>query len=198
MFSKNIIGISGLEGSGKDAVSKYIQRISEEYWTIVKFADEVKLELNTKYPTEWNTHEWETGDRSYRDGIMPSFNLTRREVIRMYSEDRKDKEGQDYWSQRLIDKIHREPTLSGKYLISDVRFVQEIDKIHENNGIVIRIDVPCKECGLINSHRMDCSIRSSTEHVSERELDTYKGFDFRIINDSTLMDLYKKIENIIF
>ncbi|MCK9446742.1 hypothetical protein M0Q50_07785 [bacterium] len=176
----NYIGISGAEGSGKDAVCKYLQRILQEHWSIIKFVDGVKKLLNDTYPDEWNTILWETGDRIYREGIMPSFNMTRREVIRFVAEDKKTN-NKDIWVNDLFE--HKNSNLSGNYLISDVRFINEIDAIRKHNGIIIRIELPIDN--------------KNTEHISERELDNYKKYDEIILNDKTLKDLFNKIDIII-
>lgn len=170
------IGISGPEGSGKDVVCKYIQRKLNEHWSIIKFADGVKKYLNDTYPDEWNTKLWESNDRTYRDDIMKSFNISRREVIRFVAEDMK-KDNKDYWVSDLFE--HKNPNLSGNYLISDVRFINEIDAIRNHGGIVIRINIPTQ---------------NNTEHISERELDNYNNYDAVILNDKTLKDLFDKID----
>lgn len=178
----NYIGISGAEGSGKDAVCKYLQRILQEHWSIIKFADGVKKLLNDTYPDEWNTFLWETGDRLYREGIMPSFNMSRRDVIRFVAENEKDKyNDKDVWVKDLFQ--HKNNNLSGKYLISDVRFFNEINAIREHNGIIIRIELPIDN--------------KKTEHISERELDDYNNYDEIVLNDKTLKDLFNKIDIII-
>lgn len=83
-----------------------------------------------------------------------------------------------------------------KWIITDVRFPNEVTSIQEKGGIVIRVDRPCKECGGTGYHKMDCGI-GRIEHESETALDDYKGFDYTIINNKTLENLFEVVKNII-
>ena len=66
--------------------------------------------------------------------------------------------------------------------MSDMRFQNEIDMIHQLGGIVIKLTRP--------------SINNTDAHESEKNIDNLKG-DFNIINDGTLEELYKKVDEII-
>jgi len=71
------------------------------------------------------------------------------------------------------------------WIVTDVRFKNEVDAIKEKGGVVIRIERPCGKCG---------SPESQNEiHTSETELDDYTDFDYTIINDGNLDDLRKKL-----
>ena len=82
------------------------------------------------------------------------------------------------------------------WIITDVRFPNEVTSIQEKGGIVIRVDRPCKECGGTGYHKIDCGI-GRIEHESETALDDYKGFDYTIINNKTLENLFEVVKNII-
>ena len=81
------------------------------------------------------------------------------------------------------------------WIITDTRFANEADAIKQRGGIVIRVNRPCKECGLLNTHKMSCS-KNVIEHESETALDDYI-FDYVIDNDSTIEDLIVKVKNIL-
>ena len=78
-----------------------------------------------------------------------------------------------------IFAIHeREP----KWLITDIRFPNEVKTIKDRGGIIIRIE------------------RSGTEtsdHYSETALDNYRDWDEVIVNDGTMDDLLEKVKLIV-
>lgn len=81
------------------------------------------------------------------------------------------------------------------WIITDVRFPNEAEAIKARGGIVVRVDRPCKECGGMGYHKMDCNI-GRIEHESEYALDSY-NFDYKLENDGSIRDLYKKVIEII-
>ena len=73
--------------------------------------------------------------------------------------------------------------LKSNWLITDVRFPQEVEAIKQRGGIVIRVVRPATE--------------DKDAHISETALDNYNEFDFVIMNDTNLEDLEEKVENIL-
>lgn len=69
-----------------------------------------------------------------------------------------------------------------KWIITDVRFMNEVERIKENGGILIRVE------------RED-SIKS--EHISETELLDYNGWDYKISNNSSIEDLISQVEKVL-
>lgn len=82
-----------------------------------------------------------------------------------------------------------------KWIISDLRFENEAEAIKKREGLLIRVNRPCKECGQINFHKMSCSL-DTAEHFSETGLDNYI-FDEVIDNTGSLKELTKKVEDIL-
>lgn len=74
-----------------------------------------------------------------------------------------------------------------KWIISDVRFPNEIEAIKDRNGIIIRI----------NRHNHPNDINPNTEHISEKALDDYDNFDYIINNDGTIEELTFKVREIL-
>lgn len=81
------------------------------------------------------------------------------------------------------------------WVITDTRFVNEADAIKQRGGIVIRVNRPCKECGLVNTHKMSCS-KNIKEHESETGLDDYK-FDYIIDNSEGIDYLIEQVRIIL-
>lgn len=96
------------------------------------------------------------------------------------------------YSDRMSKEDYK--TLFPKWIITDVRFPNEVETIKNNSGIVIRVERPCPICHQIFYHKMDCG--NGSTHESEVALDDYKDFDYTIINDGTIEDLVEKVKNI--
>jgi hypothetical protein len=82
------------------------------------------------------------------------------------------------------------------WCITDVRFPNECKVIKDREGILIKIERPCIECGLKNGHKMSCS-HNRILHESETALDDYTDWDYIVKNDSTIEDLIEKIRDIL-
>lgn len=83
-------------------------------------------------------------------------------------------------SKKIIEKANN---MSYKYVIcTDVRFIREMEFIHEHNGIMINITRDSV---------------SQMNNIAEHELDNIDDFDFVIDNDGTIEDLFYKAWEII-
>lgn len=79
----------------------------------------------------------------------------------------------DIWIKALFNTLSD----NGKYIISDVRFMNELKYCKENNAITIRINRNVKQLN----------------HQSETELDNCNDFDYIIDNNGTIEDLIDKV-----
>jgi len=84
-----------------------------------------------------------------------------------------------------------------KWIITDVRFPNEVDAIKERGGIVIRVNRP--KIKVITDDLVIDIIHNSKnfgieEHESETALDQYKDFDYVVTNDGTINDLVEKLK----
>lgn len=96
--------------------------------------------------------------------------------------------------QPKVETIHSEYYYPN-WLITDTRFENEAQAIKARNGIIIRVNRPCKECGLLHGHKISCS-HNKTEHESETALDNYQ-FDYVIDNNGTIEELIEKVKEIL-
>ena len=91
----------------------------------------------------------------------------------------------DFWVEcmkvKYLNELKKNPDTN--ICLADVRFHNEVDTIHKLGGIVVKIDRP----GFGNN---DC-------HESERNIDLIKNYDHKIVNDGTLEDLYKKVDDFV-
>lgn len=87
--------------------------------------------------------------------------------------------GDNFWINKFKQKSLKNRNIS--YVVADVRFQNEVDIIHELDGIVIKIERP--------------SLEADTDlHSSEKNIDSIKNYDFLVENNSTKEEYYQKID----
>jgi len=191
-----IIGISGKIGSGKGAVAEKLAEIFHSknpvYYKI--FAHPLKdiVAILIKYPLNTDKDNFFTdGIRDYsqedKNKFIPMYNMTIGEMTqKIGTEAMRNNFDPDVWTKAIF--IDYDDEKNYIWIIPDCRFPNEIDAIKSRGGIIIRVNGdPAK----VNSNT-----KRDKTHISETALDNYKEFDYIIENNSTLEDLYAKIEEI--
>jgi hypothetical protein len=170
-----IIGLSGYARSGKDTVA---ETLAGHGFKRVAFADPMREALLTLNPSiDLDGYRvslqqavaavgWE-GLKDLSEELRPLLQRFGTEVCRHMF-------GQDIWVRTAMARI------DGPTVFTDVRFENEADAVRNAGGQVWRIERPGTE--------------PANTHVSERALDGY-DFDLVIVNDGTLAELKKKVEN---
>jgi len=82
------------------------------------------------------------------------------------------------------------------WIITDMRFPNELEAVKKKGGITIRVNRPCNICGGSGYHKMSCPVSKSGEHYSETALDKSK-FDYVVDNDSNIESLIEKVKEIL-
>lgn len=82
------------------------------------------------------------------------------------------------------------------WIITDLRFPNELEAVKKRGGITIRVNRPCDICGGSGYHKMSCPVSKSGEHSSETALDDAE-FDYVIDNNGTISELIDKMRNIL-
>jgi dephospho-CoA kinase len=209
-----IIGINGRINSGKDTVGNLIKDINcENNWEIKKFARKLKetASLLTGIPVEkfedqefkktfldahWNKEIFENktsldkDNKAYNKSIIKP--MTVRELLQILGTDAlRNNLHPDTWVNALMCyyipysvKGSDYEEYESNWIITDMRFPNEMQAVKANGGITIRVVRPSdKEISL-------------DLHPSETSLDDAK-FDYEIVNDGTMEDLKEKVEGII-
>jgi hypothetical protein len=198
----NLIGISGKIGSGKDTVGAILQVLKTaalhdsnaiarivanpflmssvqsqfDNWKIKKFAKKVKLiaELLTGIPVE------KFEDQEFKLTNLPpewSVNNTPMTVRELLQKIGTDCMRNNLHSQTWVNALFSDYKPDEKWLITDVRFLNEAVAIKKRGGMIIRVDR-----GL-----------DTGTHPSETELDKY-NFDYVIPNKQGLRELIKEVK----
>jgi len=182
---------------------KFLEKQNSEWnppykWKVVRFGDKLKqiASLLTGIPVrkfedqefkktnldyQWNVLKMKPGKR--QDGIssnVESVPMTVREFFQnLGTEAIRTHLHPDTWVNALFSDYESDYS---KWIVTDVRFMNEVKRIKENGGILIRVE------------RED-SIKS--EHVSETELLDYNGWDYKISNNSSIEDLVSQVKSIL-
>ena len=205
----NLIGINGKIGSGKDTVGKIIQHLTsnwfdEEFvdthmldirssWEIKKFAGKLKqiASLLSGIPVK-RFEDQEFKQKQMSEG----WEMTYREFLqKLGTEAMRNGLHTNVWVNALFANYNAigykykdcdYKVIQGKWeypnwIITDLRFPNEIEAIVERKGITIRVNRP----GI-----------SLLDHPSETSLDNAE-FDYTIVNDSTIEDLVIKVREIL-
>ena len=206
-MTKQIIGICGFIGSGKDTAADYLVNFHEfrrdSFAATLKDAvaavfgwDRELLEGRTKQAREWR----EQVDPWWAERLnMPE--LTPRLVLQLWGTEvcRRSFHG-DIWIASLEARLRNS---KDSIVISDCRFPNEIKAIKNAGGIVV-----CVERG-IQPHWVDIAVQANKGvesaanwlanekiHASETAW-VGTNFDYILDNNGTVDDLYKRIATIV-
>ena len=171
----NLIGVSARKRMGKDTFFEIFNDFAGNIYECKKFAGKLKTicSIITGKP------EYKFYDGSYCEEFLPEWNLTIREIQqKIGTELFRDSLNEDVWVKSLFVDFEQ----TSKWIITDVRFPNEIESIKSNGGIVVRIINP--------------NVKDLSNHASETSLDNYKDWDYIIYNDGTLDDYKIKIKEL--
>lgn len=183
-----IIGVSGIQGSGKDTLGKIL---IENYGFIkVSFAETLKditsiifnwdrnlLEGSTPESREFREKKDEWWSKELNQEITP-----RKMLQYLGTEVFRNNFNQDIWVKIIKRKLIEYINLNKNVVITDCRFPNEVLMVQKLGGIIIKI------------------IRNTTHiniytHSSETSLLNTKA-DFTIINNKTIDDLKKSFDSL--
>lgn len=176
-----IVGLSGRIGSGKDVAAQVLVR--EFGFTILRFSDELKMEvftrlrrtlgahLYTSYPMKWDQLDDEGRDREIWALLTERKDAVTRALLQEYGTDVRRADDPEYWVQKWRNRLVGLRYSGVEYVVvPDVRFVNEVQAIQAEGGVLVRIERPGNP-GLPSAHS------------SETELDRWQGWAAVLIND---------------
>lgn len=168
----SIIGISGKAGSGKDQVGKFIKQKATYHWEVKKFAYRVKQITSLMTGVSMELLEHQKGKQM----TLPEWGMTVREFLqKLATEAIRENLHEDAWVLSLFSEYISD--IDSKWIITDLRFKNELKFLKSKDAITLRIERP----GI-----------PTMDHRSETDLDT-SAFNYIIVNDGTLDDLKEKV-----
>lgn len=160
-------------------------------WSIRKFSFKLKLIASILTGIDIEKFEDQEFKKSYLDNQWSKHGLpvTVREFLQTLGTDcLRDKITNNIWVNALFSdytKIEYDDDEQPEYpnwIITDVRFPNEVSRIKEKGGILIRITRP--------------GVEPANKHDSEILLDNYE-FDYKLVNNSDLFTLKDSVKQIL-
>lgn len=166
-----LIGISGKRRTGKTTLAEILAKTYG--FTHLSFAKVLKQEVRDKF----GLTQCET-DGANKESIIPSLGITPREVMIRWGQAVRGIDP-NYWVKQVQAEILGATQAQlGRYVISDVRFINEADWIRRHGGNLIRLE------------RDESYTGTNIDDPSETQLDGY-FFDYVVASEANckLQDL---------
>lgn len=154
-----VIGLSGKRGVGKTLAAKYLEK--NYGYHRVSFAEELRLLAKTVFPF----NDLDLSDPRRKEAKFRAYEWTPRDFLIHLGEFCRYHDS-DYWVKRLLNKLKSDE----KYVIDDVRYLNEAGLLVNNGHTLIRLD---------RYHHLN-PYGAPLDIPSEKELDTYEGFKYKI------------------
>lgn len=181
-----LVGFLAKKRHGKDTAANYLT--NNYNFTKISIADPLKYVLKILF--EFNDEQLYGDEKEIIDknwGISPrnAMQYLGTEIFRERINELIPGTDADFWINLAILKYQnmKKENPNVKCVIADVRFQNEVDKIHDSNGHIIKIERP--------------NVNNVDEHQSEIEIDSIENYDHHVLNDSSLVDYYAKLDKII-
>ena len=172
-----ILSIAGLERSGKDSVGDYL--VEHHGFQKDSFAAPLKEACRAIFGLD-DRHLF--GD--LKEEMHPFWKTTPRDILqRVGTEAFRNGFDQDVWIKSLQYRLQGK---AGFWVISDARFINEVEAIKSWGGKVYRVDRPGIESAI-----------ATNQHTSETALNDYNGWDGVISNAGSLPDLYAETRRVL-
>lgn len=164
-----VIGLLGRKRVGKDTAANYL--VSRYQYHKVSIARPLKEGCSILFNLSWDQVYGNT-----KDTLDWRYQCTPREILNTIGTNTIRKEfGADFWIKRAFTNLKHD-----KIIISDIRFENEIEKIHSMGGLVIKIERDCVE-----------------KDNAETHIDTIRSYDVKVDNNSSIVHLNYKLDKII-
>lgn len=157
---KNIICLSGKQYSGKDTLAKVIMQALPTFKRVA-IGDAIKIEYG-----KLNNLTYDEIDKNkgiYRTGLIELGNKGRNIHP-------------DFWLNKIIE-------LDYDVIVPDVRLIHEAEVFKNAGAYLIRVEASYEA-------RSKRGVITNADDITECELDDYKGFDYKISNESDEQTLY--------
>lgn len=180
-----LIGILGKKRSGKDSSGNYM--IAKYNYTRYAFADPIKDIIKIMF--DFNTKQLNED----KEIIDERWNISPREILQKFGTDICRNDLKEYIPNIKLDnetlwiKLFRffyEKNKDKDIVVTDVRFLDEINIIKSLGGKIIKIN---RNNVLYDSHSSECNIDNYSKDL----------IDYHIDNNYTYDDLYSQIDTLL-
>jgi hypothetical protein len=177
-----VIGLGFTAQVGKDTAAEYLEKKFPGRVKRVAFADKLKKIAMDLFGLSW---EQCYGSQEIKETVDPRYGLTPREIMQGVGEKMRE-----IYPEIWVDTVFNAtiPELEKQNydccVISDVRYPNEANKVHEVGGTVIKIARP------------GSGVTIGASHSSETAMRDYQNYDFLIENTGELEDYFSKIDSL--
>lgn len=180
----DIIGLGCTAQVGKDTAAEYIEKKLPGKAKKVAFADKVKEVTMELYDL---SYEQCYGPKEIKEKVDPQYGQSPRELMQKVGDKLRKLISETIWIDVVFNKTIPEASQEGfdVFVISDVRYPNEGDRIHEENGTVVRI---VRDKG---------GTSVGADHPSETSMRDYSGFDFVLENNGSLEEYFSKLDRLV-
>lgn len=179
------------------------KELGEEWWycKIRNLSSNKTYLINTIDNGEITNHIANTNFKCVSDGIVK---LTPRKLLQLLgTECGREILHPNIWVNALFSKYKpirnrwddKGSRMLPDWVITDMRFPNELQAIEDRKGVTIRVNRPCKECKVMEGHKFGCSVYKE-EHTSETALDQ-SSFHYTIKNTGSILELIAKVREIL-
>jgi len=207
-----IIGFAGKAATGKTTAARYMAPLMKRECKVVPMAmvlrDEVEEflraigadesvplvygdqddKVKVFYVDEASAHQecprWDGFVADHREiQNKKGFTaVTVRRILQWWGTEYRRAQDPDYWTKAWSRKVEQFDLANTHVLIDDVRFMNELNTIKSHGGLIIKIERP--------------GFDGANNHASETSLDDYTDWSYIIVNDGTLEEFKKKVEDL--
>lgn len=170
-----IIGLLGHQGVGKNYIAEKIlpQILSQKNTLVLALADHFKVDCICKHGLAYDKA---FGKKDFK---------TRKLLQKVGTEEGRNVYGSDIWTNTTYTwmKIFHERGIE-RFIISDLRFQNEVDWIKEIGGIVIKIEATIRNKKRLQEEANNDKDKNEIKnHISELGIDKISNYDIKVNNN---------------
>lgn len=175
-----VIGFGCTAQVGKDTAAEYLENKYPGRVKRVAFADKLKQVCMLLFGL---SYEQCYGPVEIKEKVDPRYNLTPREIMQGVGQKMREIYP-EIWVDTVFYTTIPENSKQGFdcFIISDVRYPNEGDKVHKEGGTLIKIV------------RNDGGVSVGADHSSETSMNDYGDFNFIIDNNGSFDEFYEKLD----
>ena len=206
-----IIGFAGKAASGKTTAARHVQKLLGDQVWILPMASMLRREVEdflgkagaadkvallygdqqdklTRFEIDEQRAKqhcpaWDSFIAENRDIQQhpARTTLSVRRILQWWGTEYRRAQDPDYWTEAWQDALTEAVDHPPHVLVDDVRFVNEVQVIQQNGGILIRVERP--------------GFNGANDHSSENSLDDFTGWSMVLQNDGSLEQFLGQVES---